>query len=185
MCSGGRATAAQKNANFHPADEWRAARKNERIADCPPENRDQARDTETLRQDRQHIFLPDQPTVKQRQSGKRHKENQRGSGHHPAVVARTGTGNIGSSFRILRIRTARGIIYVSFQVGHTLFERWRCCRRGPSRPGICRCLRSQSVRKKKDRAENENANEHVDLIRQSEWLVLRLAGQPYSSPPLQ
>ena len=62
-----------KKCKLQPADERRTARKNERIADGPPKNCHQSRDAETLRQDREHIFLPNQPTVKQRQSGKRHK----------------------------------------------------------------------------------------------------------------
>src|SRR5258707_13273104 len=55
-----------KKCKLQSTDEWRAARKNERIADRPPNNRDQSCDAETLRQNRQHVFLPDKSAVKKR-----------------------------------------------------------------------------------------------------------------------
>src|SRR5207302_7083862 len=112
-----------KKSELQSADDRAAASKNKRVTDRPPKNRHQSRDAETLGEDRQHIFLPDEPAIKKSETGQRHEKHEGGSGHHPAVVAGTRPGNVRGSFRVRRIRTARGIVYISFEIGDPLIKR--------------------------------------------------------------
>ena len=88
-----RINAAEKS-KLQSAKKWRAIGKNEGITDRPPEDRHQAGNTETLRQDRQDVFRADKTAVKQRQPWQRHKQHQRGACHHPCIVAGAGARDV-------------------------------------------------------------------------------------------
>src|SRR5262249_19570271 len=108
---------------------------NKRVTCRPPENGDQPGYAETLRQHGQHVFCPDEPAVKERQTWQRHEEHQRGARHHPCVVTRTGRGDVRTASRT-QIRSARRVGYIPFKISPALLER-RPRLQGCSTEGRC------------------------------------------------
>ena len=73
-----------------PADEAVGAAailEGEAVTDHHPQHGDEAGRGKTLRQGRQHIFLPHHAAIEQAQARNGHHQNQRGGGQHPGRVA--------------------------------------------------------------------------------------------------
>ena len=103
----------------------------QRVAEGPPENGDEAGEHEALRADAQHVLAPHQAAVEEGEAGQGHEQHQRGGGHHPAVMAGTGIGRdrrgrLGDRIDALRVLDRqRGIGVAEVRLDHadSLFQR--------------------------------------------------------------
>jgi hypothetical protein len=78
-----------------------------------------------LRENRKNILGADKATIKKGEARQRHEKHERRSSHHPGVISGARSRNIRSCWRVYRIGAARRIIYIGFEIGHALLQRWR------------------------------------------------------------
>src|SRR5207245_7203807 len=83
----------------------------------------------------------------------------------PGVVAGTASGDVRERRGVGRIRTARGIVHVSRQIGNALLERWR--RRGRrGQPGRSDTRLSAKRRANRDGSDEKENSNHRGIISQ-------------------
>ena len=115
-----------------------ALAENQAVAESPPEDRDQTGATQALRHDGKDVLRADEATVEKGETRQGHEENQRGTRHHPGIVAGTSGADRRCRQAIRNRRIAifvlaglqRGrrvaIAQVGFETGDPLLK----CRRG-------------------------------------------------------
>jgi hypothetical protein len=62
-----------------------------RVTADEPQDRDEARDADALREHAEHVLFAHEAAVEERQAGQRHEQHQRGANHHESIVAGPGT----------------------------------------------------------------------------------------------